>query len=129
QLARWGSTSKGWNRAGVWVPWYWRALHGRGLRDWPLANVSRQGRLEMRRAFAAVLLAGLSHLPPARGAEDHVWIVGGGPFPDESQAQIEMNVNWVLETLRERLPGARLRVYYTDGEQAGRRSEEHTSEL
>lgn len=74
----------------------------------------------MRRAFAAVLLAGLSHFPPARGAEDHVWIVGGGPFPDESQAQIEMNVNWVLETLRERLPGARLRVYYTDGEQAGR---------
>src|SRR4030042_648641 len=48
-------------------------------------------------------------------AADHVWIVGGGPNLGSSQAQIELNVNWVIQVLNSS-PGARqLHIYYTDG--------------
>lgn len=71
-----------------------------------------------RRAIAAVLCS-LALAAPAR-ALDHVWIVGGGPYPGHSQAQIEFNVNWVIQVLNAG-PGARqLHVYYTDGGAVGR---------
>lgn len=56
---------------------------------------------------------------PAR-ALDHVWIIGGGPYPAHSEAQIEFNVNWVIQALNAS-PGARqLHVFYTDGGVPGR---------
>ncbi|MDH3514127.1 MAG: hypothetical protein OEM83_04560 [Gammaproteobacteria bacterium] len=57
---------------------------------------------------------------PAALALDHVWIIGGGPRPSNSQAQIEFNVSWVIQALNNS-PGARqLHVYYTDGTGHGR---------
>ncbi len=41
-------------------------------------------------------------LGPGAMAADHVWIIGGGNDPDNSQAQIEFNVNWVMQVLRAR---------------------------
>lgn len=53
-------------------------------------------------------------------AADHVWIIGGGPFPQSSQAQIEFNVNWVIQVLNSR-PGTRqLHTYYTNGTAPGK---------
>jgi hypothetical protein len=53
-------------------------------------------------------------------AADHVWIVGGGPALGSSQAQIELNVNWVIQVLHGS-PGARqLHVHYTDGNALGK---------
>lgn len=69
------------------------------------------------RAF--VIIFGLLVIAPT-GAEDHVWMIGGGPTPDTSQAQIEFNVNFVLETLRARHPPPQLHVYYTDGDGPGK---------
>lgn len=53
-------------------------------------------------------------------AADHVWLIGGGPGPDESQAQIELNVGWVSEVLHTRAPSARQHIFYTDGAAPGR---------
>ena len=53
-------------------------------------------------------------------AADHVWIVGGGPNLGSSQAQIELNVNWVIQVLNSS-PGTRqLHIYYTDGNAPGK---------
>jgi hypothetical protein len=51
--------------------------------------------------------------------QEHVWIVGGGPTLEESQAQIEFNVTWVLGLLDELAPGAEVRVYYANGLEGG----------
>lgn len=56
---------------------------------------------------------------PAR-ALDHVWIVGGGPYPGHSQAQIEFNVSWVIQVLNAGAGARQLHVYYTGGPEAGR---------
>ncbi len=49
-------------------------------------------------------------------AQDQVWLIGGGPAVEDSQAQIEENVRWVRSVI-EGLPGSRaLRVYFTDGD-------------
>lgn len=48
-------------------------------------------------------------------ATDHVWVVGGGPTLAESQAQIEFNVKWMLNILREPAGARHLHVYFTDG--------------
>ncbi|MHB8624033.1 MAG: hypothetical protein ACYC9J_05515 [Sulfuricaulis sp.] len=46
---------------------------------------------------------------------DHVWVIGGGPTPQDSQAQIELNVNWIIQVLKG-YPGTRdIHVYYTNG--------------
>lgn len=71
--------------------------------------------------FRAILLGAsfLLGMNPASAA-DHVWIVGGGPVIGNSQAQIELNVNWVIQVLQSN-PGARqLHVYYTDGNGPGK---------
>jgi hypothetical protein len=73
----------------------------------------------MRHA-AAVLFAGVLFGASSAHALDHVWIVGGGPFPGHSQAQIEFNVNWVIQVLNTGAGARQLHVYYTDGSGAGR---------
>jgi len=66
--------------------------------------------------LSASLLLGMKSV----AAADHVWIVGGGPALGNSQAQIELNVNWVIQVLHGN-PGARqLHVYYTDGNAPGK---------
>jgi hypothetical protein len=54
-------------------------------------------------------------LGSAATAEDRVWMIGGGPELGGSQAQIELNVQWILRVL-ESAPGERtIKVYYTSG--------------
>ncbi len=53
-------------------------------------------------------------------ALDHIWIIGGGPNPGSSQAQIEFNVNWVIQVLNASAGARQLHVYYTDGADNGR---------
>ena len=72
--------------------------------------------------FFVLLAALVLSMPISGGAQDrapgtgeHVWIIGGGPTPAGSGAQIEFNVKWVLESLREMIPGAQLRVYFANG--------------
>jgi hypothetical protein len=72
----------------------------------------------MRRA--AVLIAGLLFGASSAHALDHVWIIGGGPYPGHSQAQIEFNVNWVIQVLNAGAGARQLHVYYTDGSTTGR---------
>lgn len=72
------------------------------------------------RRIAVFLAAGLLFNPPQAHALDHVWVIGGGPYPGHSEAQIEFNVNWVIQVLNAS-PGARqLHVYYADGGAPGR---------
>jgi hypothetical protein len=59
-------------------------------------------------------------LGPGAMAADHVWIIGGGNDPDNSQAQIEFNVNWVMQVLRARPAPPTTHVYYTDGDAPGK---------
>lgn len=73
----------------------------------------------MRNAIVTVLSLVLLGASPAR-ALDHVWIVGGGPYPGHSQAQIEFNVNWVIQILNGSAGARQLHVYYTDGVTTGR---------
>ncbi len=48
-------------------------------------------------------------------AADYVWLIGGGPNLENSQAQIEQNVMWAREVIN-KTPGERLiRIYFTDG--------------
>lgn len=48
-------------------------------------------------------------------AKEHVWIIGGGPNPTDSQAQIEFNVKWVMQTLNKLVPDAPLHVFFANG--------------
>ncbi len=53
-------------------------------------------------------------------ATDHVWIVGGGYEPRDSQAQIEQNVIWARQVIKA-APGARkVTVFFTDGDAPGK---------
>lgn len=68
--------------------------------------------------YALLLVAVLYSTPGP--AEDHVWIVGGGYDPRNSQAQIEKNVIWAGQVIKS-APGARkLSVFFTDGNAPGR---------
>jgi hypothetical protein len=65
------------------------------------------------------MLAAMLYSAPGP-ARDHVWIVGGGYEPQNSQAQIEQNVIWARQVLAA-APGARkLTVFFTDGNAPGR---------
>ena len=64
-------------------------------------------------ALVAILSASLCR------AADYVWMIGGGPFPWNSQGQIELNVQWALEVIRRKNPDASIRVFYTDGDEPG----------
>ena len=72
------------------------------------------------RYIATVLFCILSFGVSSAHALDHVWIVGGGPNPGHSQAQIEFNVNWVIQVLNNTAGARQLHVYYTDGSTGGR---------
>ncbi len=51
-------------------------------------------------------------------ATDYFWIIGGGPTPNDSQAQIEANVRWVVTALRSHTPGSVLHVFFAGGPNA-----------
>jgi hypothetical protein len=56
--------------------------------------------------------------PAVPADADAVWVIGGGPDVSESQVQIERNVLWVLRAM-DSLPGERkVRVFFTDGQEA-----------
>ena len=46
-------------------------------------------------------------------------MIGGGPNPYASEAQIEKNVNWVIKVLQQSST-RQLHVYYTDGHGPGK---------
>lgn len=62
-----------------------------------------------------VLALGLVAAPASLLASEHFWIIGGGPRPEASQAQIEFNVDWVVTSLREMVPDAVIHVFYANG--------------
>jgi hypothetical protein len=53
-------------------------------------------------------------------AANHVWIIGGGPTPGASQAQIELNVKWVIDSLRSVDKNAVFHVYFANGKDSGK---------
>jgi hypothetical protein len=76
--------------------------------SWPLGLV-----------FLLSVTGGCAELSGQPPAQEHVWIVGGGPTPESSEAQIEFNVTWVLGLLEELAPDAEVRVYYANGLEGG----------
>ncbi len=63
---------------------------------------------------ALALMSGAVSAAPQAAGRSHVWLVGGGPDPDGSQGQIELNVLWVADIVRSVAPGATLKVYFAD---------------
>src|SRR5687767_5318148 len=76
----------------------------------------------MKRIGAALLLL---IVPTALTASTHFWIIGGGPTPRDSQAQIEFNVIWVIASLRELVPDAAINVFYANGNGPEKATVEH----
>ncbi len=68
--------------------------------------------LKRRLIAGACLLQVMSWNAPAA---DHAWVIGGGPFLENSQAQIEFNINWVLDFLRDSDADRVIHTYFTDG--------------
>ncbi|WP_405230031.1 hypothetical protein [Lentisalinibacter sediminis] len=65
--------------------------------------------------FIAIILLALSGWNSPL-AENHVWVIGGGPNVEEGGVQIEYNVSWVLDVLRSE-PGVReLHIYFGSGD-------------
>lgn len=62
---------------------------------------------------AAALLVGCSC---AASAEEHVWIIGGGPNVENGGVQIEYNVKWVIDVLRNAKTDSELHIYFGAGE-------------
>lgn len=56
---------------------------------------------------------------PAVAPRPHIWIVGGGPRPEDSGAQIEANVRWGISALEELAPDAAIHVYFANGLEDG----------
>lgn len=77
----------------------------------------------------ALLIAALVSLPASVLASDHFWIIGGGPTPSASEAQIELNVQWVVESIREMVPDAFVHVFYANGTGTGPATVERVGEL
>lgn len=61
------------------------------------------------------LLAAIVLLPTSVLAADHFLLIGGGPTPSASEAQIEYNVNWVVASLRGLVPDAAISVFFAGG--------------
>lgn len=68
----------------------------------------------MKRGLLAGTVA-LVLIPAALLATDHFIIVGGGPKPSSSEAQIEYNVKWVIAALREIVPQSVVSVWFGEG--------------
>lgn len=62
-----------------------------------------------------LLLALLALVPATVWANDKFVLIGGGPSPDASEAQIEFNVKWVVASLRGLLPTADVTVFFAGG--------------
>jgi hypothetical protein len=77
--------------------------------------------IAFRRCSGIGLALALTVSAPALPS-DHIWIIGGGPNPESSQAQIEFNVNWVVSVLSTKNGGddRKLHIYYTNGSGLGR---------
>ena len=69
----------------------------------------------MKRRVAIALLA---LVPASLWATEHVFLIGGGPDPASSEAQIEFNVKWVAASLRAMLPGSPITVFFAGGRRA-----------
>ena len=48
-------------------------------------------------------------------AADKVIIIGGGPYPTESQASIEINTKWIIDVINKRTSAKITDILYTDG--------------
>ena len=81
----------------------------------------------MKRKLAVV--SALALAPVSLVAADHFWIIGGGPTPQASEAQIELNVQWVVESIREMAPDALIHVFYANGDGPEPATVEHMAEL
>ncbi len=69
----------------------------------------------MKKRHVALALA---LLPTSVLAADHFLLIGGGPSPRASEAQIEYNVNWVVASLRDLVPDAAISVFFAGGADA-----------
>ena len=48
-------------------------------------------------------------------AESFTWIIGGGPVKENSQIQIERNVKWASDIVKNKSDNSVLKVFYSDG--------------
>ncbi|MFK5891761.1 MAG: hypothetical protein QM504_00900 [Pseudomonadota bacterium] len=48
-------------------------------------------------------------------AKEYIWLIGGGPKLENSQAQIELNTRWVQQIISKYKPDAKTKVFFTDG--------------
>lgn len=76
----------------------------------------------------AVLAVAVLLTPASLMASEHFWVIGGGPDPQSSQAQIEFNVAWVVASLRELVPDAVVHIFFANGESAAPSIVEHVNE-
>lgn len=51
----------------------------------------------------------------AAPAQDYAWIIGGGPYLEHSQSQIELNVKWASQVILSRANKPNIKIFYTDG--------------
>ena len=49
-------------------------------------------------------------------AENFTWIIGGGPKKENSQIQIERNVKWASEIIKNKSENSVLKIFYSDGD-------------
>ncbi len=68
----------------------------------------------MLRGGKHAIAIGLLGATSATLAEDHLLIVGGGPYPQDSQVSIERNVQWI-ESLTASIPFASHQIYFAGG--------------
>ena len=49
-------------------------------------------------------------------AENYSWIIGGGPTKERSEIQIERNVKWAGDVIKNKSDNSVLKIFYTDGD-------------
>lgn len=49
-------------------------------------------------------------------AKNYTWIIGGGPDKENSQIQIERNVKWASEIIKNKSENSILKIFYSDGD-------------
>jgi len=62
-----------------------------------------------------ILSAVFALMPFIASAQDYVWIIGGGPYLEHSQSQIELNVKWANRVIHKQNPNVETRIFYSDG--------------
>ena len=48
-------------------------------------------------------------------AENFIWLIGGGPEKESSEIQIERNIKWVGEVIKNQSENSVLKIFYSDG--------------